>query len=243
MKNKVRKYFCRTILLFSVLVVVLLLRGIIWIGEPSLKKYPIRGVDVSHYQGKIDWSIISKQNITFAFIKATEGSNSYDEYFADNWRNIELTDIRRGAYHFFSFDSPGKSQAENFISVVPISDSMLPPIVDIEFYGNKEKNKPNKNKVRKELDVLLNNLENYYGKKPIIYTTMKVYQLYIDDYYDSYPLWIRNTYYKPFLINNRTWLFWQYSDKKVLDGYYGNEKYIDMNIFNGDLKSFKDLYY
>lgn len=222
--------------------ILLFSQGILWFGEPSWSKYPVRGVDVSHYQGTIDWNEIAKQNITFAFIKATEGSKSFDENFKQNWDNIGYTKIKRGAYHFFSFDSDGETQAENYISVVPISDNMLPPVVDVEFYGDKEDNRPQKEELHRELDVLLKKLEEHYGKRPIIYTTMKVYLLYIDEYYDSYPLWIRNTYYKPFLIKNREWLFWQFSDKTILRGYKGNEKYIDMNIFNGDLEDFIKLY-
>ena len=71
---------------------------------------------------------------------------------------------------------------------------------------------------------------------------MKVYILYINDYYDTYPLWIRNIYYKPFILIDRKWMFWQYTDKKILTGYDGNKKYIDMNIFNGDLNAFNKLY-
>lgn len=108
--------------------------------------------------------------------------------------------------------------------------------------NNEKKNKPDAPDVRNELDILLNELEEHYGQKPIIYTTMNVYNIYIKGYYDTYPLWIRNIYYKPFLFNNRKWLFWQYSDKETLDGYVGTEKYIDMNIFNGDLEAFKKLY-
>lgn len=215
---------------------------ILWINSPSLKRFPVRGVDVSHYQGEIDWDLISKQNIQFAFIKATEGSSHFDKKFKDNLENISKTNIKYGAYHFFSFDSQGITQAENYISVVPITDNMLPPVVDVEFYGNKEENPPDVDSVRKELDILLRTLEEHYNKKPIIYTTMKVYYLYINKYYDDYPLWIRNTYYKPFLFTDRKWMFWQYSDKEILDGYKGKEKYIDMNIFNGDMNAFNELF-
>lgn len=242
MKKRIVRYLRIFFFLLLLSFVILLVNGTIWINEPSLKRYPIRGIDVSHYQGDINWSTISNQNITFAFIKATEGSKSQDEYFYKNWKNISNTQILKGAYHFFSFDSDGIKQAKNYISVVPISENMLPPVVDVEFYGDKKKNKPDAPDVRNELDILLNELEEHYGQKPIIYTTMNVYNIYIKDYYDTYPLWIRNIYYKPFLFSNRKWLFWQYSDKGTLDGYIGTEKYIDMNIFNGDLEAFKKLY-
>jgi lysozyme len=121
---------------------------------------------------------------------------------------------------------------------VPKDDRMLPPAVDVEFYGNKEKNKPDQETVRAELQSLLQSLEKYYGKKPIIYTTMKFYLNYIKGHFEDYPLWIRNVYYRPFLLEDRPWEFWQYTDKEVLEGYDGHEKYIDMNIFNGSLENF-----
>ena len=100
MKKKVMKYFCVSLIIVFVIVMIFLLSGIIWIDEPSKKKHPVRGVDVSHYQGDIDWSVLSTQNITFAFIKATEGSGSQDECFEENWENIKSTKMRRGAYHY-----------------------------------------------------------------------------------------------------------------------------------------------
>lgn len=242
MKTKSIKSFLILVFIFLVLVITCFAFGVFWIDEPSINRYPVRGVDVSHYQGQIDWTILSEQKIQFAFIKATEGSGSTDKRFKENWDNIGFTNMKRGAYHFFSFDSEGKTQAENYISVVPITDGMLPPVVDIEYYGNKEANPPDVDIVRKELDILLKMLEKHYSQKPILYTTMKVYYKYIDNYYDDYPLWIRNTYYKPFLFNRRKWLFWQYSDKEILKGYDGKEKHIDMNIFNGDLDSFHQLF-
>ncbi len=52
-----------------------LYNGLIHINNPSKQKYPIRGVDVSSYQGVIDWNVLSRQNIDFAYIKATEGGH------------------------------------------------------------------------------------------------------------------------------------------------------------------------
>lgn len=103
--------------------------GRIRLNHPSPEKYPVRGVDVSHYQGAIDWQVLSAQSIQFAYIKATEGSSLVDEYFAQNWQDAHRTALYVGAYHFFSFDSPGQSQAENFIRTVPETDNALPPVI------------------------------------------------------------------------------------------------------------------
>ena len=59
--------------------------------KPTLSLYDTVGIDVSRYQGEIDWQEFASQNISFAFIKATEGSNHVDEYFADNWLNVADT--------------------------------------------------------------------------------------------------------------------------------------------------------
>lgn len=212
---------------------LLVFNGIILLNNPSREDYPIRGVDVSSYQGEIDWETLSAQDIQFAFIKATEGSSSKDPNFSENYENAQKTKLRIGAYHFFSFDSPGESQAENFIESVPKTENMLPPVVDVEFYGDKEQNPPDSESVEKELSVFLNVIEKHYGTKPIIYAAERSYNMFISEKYDGYDIWIRNVFTSPTLSDGRKWTFWQYTDRAVLDGYKGDEKFIDMNVFYG----------
>ena len=157
---------------FAILLVLLLVwNGIIQLNNPSVKQYPVRGVDVSSYQGNIDWAVLSSQDISFAFIKATEGSAFVDPYFEYNYEQAQKTNLRIGAYHFFSYDSPGETQAANFMRTVEKTGNMLPPVIDIEFYGDKEKNIPEQSVVREQLNVFIELLESNYGMKPIIYAT------------------------------------------------------------------------
>ncbi len=95
----------------------------------------------------------------FAFIKATEGSAFVDKYFSKNWTNANKTSMRVGAYHFFSFDSKGETQAEQFIRNVPKYKQALPPVIDVEFYANKKDNPPKREDVTKELSVMIEMLE------------------------------------------------------------------------------------
>lgn len=199
------------------------------------EKYPVLGVDVSHYQGDINWSDIEEQNVSFAFIKATEGSGHIDESASFNLSSAAETDIKISAYHFFSFDSPGETQAENYISVVEPEAIDMPPVVDIEYYGDKQHNKPSAEECEEILRPLLEILEEHYGTKPIIYTTLPVYNRYIKENFSEYPLWIRNVFCEPQLIE---WKFWQYSDKGELYGFVGEEKYIDLNVYNGSEEDF-----
>jgi lysozyme len=237
-KNKIVFFLIFAAIAAIVTTIFLFFNGVIKFNNPSLLKYPVRGVDVSSYQGEIDWEILSKQNIQFAFIKTTEGSGFVDDYYISNYENASSTDLRIGFYHFFSYDSGGEEQAQNFIANVPKTINMLPPVVDIEFYGDKNKNLPEKDNVQKELNILLQILEQYYEKKPIIYATQKSYKLYISGSFSNYDIWIRNVFLAPKLSDGRNFTFWQYSDKIKLSGYNGEEKFIDMNVFNGTQQDF-----
>jgi lysozyme len=228
------------LMVLSATAYVLLDNGVILLNNPSSDRYPIRGVDVSNYQGEIDWAVLSSQNIDFAFIKSTEGSSFVDASFSNNWEAAQQTDLRVGAYHFFSYDSPGITQAENFIRTVPSFDGMLPPVVDVEFYGDKESNPPDKESVTKELQVMLSELESHYGMQPIIYTTKIVFDLYIDEEFSDYPLWIREVYFSPNECSDYNWTFWQYTNREKLEGYNGVEEFIDMNVFFGTREEFYD---
>lgn len=201
------------------------------LNAPAAKNYSVRGVDVSAYQGDIDWQTLSNQDISFAFVKATEGSSFVDRKFAFNFSEAQKTELKVGAYHFFSYDSSGITQAENFINTVKPFEGMLPPVIDLEFYGDKEKNPPDRDKVATELQAMLDALEQHYGLQPIIYATERSYELYLSGGYEEYDIWIRNVISKPDLADDRSWTFWQYTNRGRLDGYNGEEKYIDINVF------------
>ncbi len=197
--------------------------------------YQIRGVDVSHYQGNIDWKTLAGEDIEFAFIKATEGSGHIDSKFAENWLAANDTDLKVGAYHFFSFDSPAETQAKLYIETVGDLAGNLIPVVDIEFYGDKFSNPPDEEELVAELKTMLALLEEEYGVKPMVYTTYTFYYKYLDGEIDGYPLWIRNVYFSPNLDMRGEWTFWQYTDQAVLGGYSGAEEHIDLNVFYGSL--------
>lgn len=224
-------------LLFDmVLFGILIYQRKIIVNRPSKEEYPVRGVDVSYYQGKIDWQILAQEDIDFAFIKATEGSSHVDIKFEENWEQSGKTGLKRGAYHFFSFESSGKAQAEHFISVVPKTAGDLAPVVDIEFYGDRFHNRPDVEKTRRELQSLLDTLEAHYGTAPVIYATESSYSAYVRGAFDRYPLWIRNVYFSPNMGMPGKWTFWQYDSEAKLQGYSGEEEYIDLNVFYGSEK-------
>lgn len=232
-------------LLLVLLALVLLGTGaafLVWEGyvHPNgwlAARYPVRGVDVSSWQGEIDWPVLAAQDIDFAFLKATEGSGTVDTRFAENWQAARQTSLLVGAYHFFSFDSAGATQGENFMATVPVEVGTLPPVVDVEFYGDHAANPPAREAVNPELRDLLDVLEKAYGQKPILYATGEAYDLYLRTGYEAYPLWVRGVLLPP----EEGWTFWQYSNRGRMRGFQGKERFIDLNVFAGDVEELAAL--
>lgn len=238
MKKKRALYVLIMLATCCAVLALLFYHGILLFNNPTGQDYPVRGVDVSSYQGEIDWHVLAGQNIDFAFIKATEGSSHGDANYAQNYEQAAKTGLRIGAYHFFSYESPGLTQAQNFIATVEKAEGLLPPVVDVEFYGGNEKNPPAKAGIVAELTAFLLELEKYYGQKPIIYATEKSYRLYIAGGFADYDIWIRDVFSNPKLSDGRSWTFWQYTNREVLPGYAGQEMFIDMNVFHGSREDF-----
>lgn len=212
-------------------------QGRIKLALKMAERYDVKGVDISYYQGDIDWQVLA-DGLSFVYMKATEGSSHQDIRFEENLEGALETGLAVGAYHFFSFESSGKTQADHYIEVVGTWDGMLVPAVDVEYYSTYE-GVVDAEAVRAELQLLLDELEAYYGCRPVIYTTMTAYRTLIQGEFTQYPLWIRNVYYQPFL-GGRNWVFWQYCDKGMLEGYSGEEKFIDLNVFRGGLQDLED---
>ena len=217
---------------------VLRWRGLLLLSnESNPEQWEVFGVDVSSYQGAVDWPVLADKGVDFAFIKATEGSTLRDGRFADNWTGAQAAGVRAGAYHFLSYDTPGETQADNFIDLVPVTEGALPPVVDIEFYGDYLEQPPEKEHVRSILDPLLERLEAHYGVKPILYVTYRSYYLYLaGGGYGEYPILCSSPTVFPLVPG---WDFWQYSHTARLEGYDGSQDRIDLNIFRGSREQFQ----
>ena len=231
------------VLLLAFLTVFILAKTkVIFINECFVdKNNSTIGVDISSYQADVDMEKLKEQDVKFVYIKATEGSTLQDDKFAANWANAEKAGLPSGAYHFFSFDTPGSTQAENYIKTV--GDDLkgrLLPVVDVEYYGDKEKNPPAKEDVVRELTVFLNTLEEHYGTKPKIYTGATIYDNNLPDFSGDYKMWI-SSFSTPLRWNYKgDWYIWQYLNQGTLEGYTGGEKYIDLNVLNKE-KDLNDL--
>ena len=239
---KIRKYLIPACLVIALLLII---KAIVFVAEyfsvPDAPDdgidYPVRGIDVSHYQGDIDWPTLADQNIAFVFIKATEGSSHVDKNFEYNWEGATDTHLKVGAYHFISFESSGETQAENFISNVPKESSSLPPVIDLELYGDFISNHPSQETVDSIIQPMLQMLEDHYDKKPIIYTTSALYGGYVKGNYDN-DIWLADLSFPETLPDGSDWKFLQYSFEGKLEGYSGYLPHLDLNVYNGSKLDF-----
>lgn len=229
------------LLAMAVLVALLFYFKVIKLNTPSREEYPVWGVDVSEYQGDIDWQLLQTQGVQFAFVKATEGSSYVDPCFATNWAALQETNILFGAYHFFSFDSPAATQAASFVKTVDNCVDMIVPVIDVELYGRHKANPPDADAVRGELAQFVETIRAHYGCYPILYATGQAYERYISGHFSQCPIWIRDVYLWPSLGDDREWTFWQYSDTGRLEGYHGEEKHIDMNVYHSSRNDLEAL--
>ena len=196
------------------------------------KGYPIHGIDVSWYQGRIDCDKIALMEdddvqIDFTFIKATEGLLLADSRFQRNWKDSNRSGILRGAYHYFKPNKSGYWQARFFLQTVDFKKGDMLPVVDVE-----ERGKESRAKFQANLKLFTKEVEKQLGVKPIIYSGYKFYEDNLAGDFTGYPLWIAHYYrskLKP-LSGNAKWAFWQHSDKARVNGI---QHRVDMNVFNG----------
>lgn len=201
---------------------------------PGKQRFPVRGIDVSHHQGGIDWEKVSLAGVSFAYIKATEGADHRDRHFRENWDGAGDHRVARGPYHFFTFCTPGTEQAANFVDAVPPHSSGLPPAVDVEFTGNCT-NWTSVAEIRQELQVFLDRVEAGFGRRPVLYVTAQSYSRLVDGHFTQYPLWVRNILRKPTLDPPDRWTLWQCADRGRIDGVDGP---VDLNVFSGGPTAF-----
>ncbi|MER9652652.1 lysozyme, partial [Mesorhizobium sp. M0152] len=83
--------------------------------SPDREKYPVRGIDVSHHQGRIDWRRVAADDVAFAVIKATEGGDHVDDAFSTNLREARGGGGPGGGAEFLSKRPPGRRPAEKII--------------------------------------------------------------------------------------------------------------------------------
>ncbi|WP_051952501.1 glycoside hydrolase family 25 protein [Methylocapsa aurea] len=200
---------------------------------PRPTDYEVHGIDVSKYQGEIDWDSVHSAGVRFAWIKATEGGDHIDDKFARNWAAAKAAGVPRGAYHFAYWCRAAEEQAAWFTANVPDDPDALPPVLDVEWNGQSKtcaKRVPRDVAIG-QMKIILAAMERAYGKKPVIYTAVDFHRDVMRGEFTEYPIWVRSVKYHPSVkYGDRHWKFWQHTAEGRVAGIRG---YVDRNAFNG----------
>ena len=204
--------------------------------EPA--DFPIHGIDVSYYQGVIDWDAVRAGGTHFAFIKATEGGDHKDVAFDRNWTEAARAGVPRGAYHFYYWCRPAHEQVAWFKAHVPADPTALPPVLDLEWNGHSKtcpKKVPRAHALA-EIRHFLAEIEAHYGKRAIIYTDITFHKDVLAGELPNHPYWLRSIKRHPTERFGRRWHFWQYTAAGRVPGIKGD---VDRNAFAGSAADWK----
>ena len=195
-----------------------------------------KGVDVSVYQGSVDWSKVKAAGITFAIVRVSDGTGTLDSTFATNWKDTKSNGLVRGVYQFFEPGEDPTKQADLVLSQVKSAGGFdpgdLPPVMDIETTGGQSDAT-----IQSNMQTWLDVIAKAIGRKPLIYTNLNT-SSHFGGKFGGYPLWVASWGAScPTMPNAWSqWEFWQYADTGTINGISGG---VDHDEFNGSLADLK----
>lgn len=206
----------RSILLISVLSLAVLSCQSHNQNTVKSRSFGYDGIDVSRYQGDINWKQVKNDlpEDAFVYIKCTEGATHTDPKYRANASGAKAQGLHIGGYHYFRMISSAHDQFKNFKKALDSIDADLIPMVDVETNDGKDIKV-----LQDSLQVFLNLLEKEYGAKPMIYDTMRSYNTYCAPNFNRYPLYIGRYGSKAPIVNGPShYTIWQYSEKGSIAG-------------------------
>ncbi len=190
----------------------------------------VKGVDVSVYQGSIDWTTAKGTGLDFAIARISDGS-ALDSTFATNWSGMKSAGLVRGAYQYFEPGEDPTAQANIVIQAVGMLGSGdLPVTADMEITGGQS------------AATIVANLQTWMaavkagtGKTPMVYTAEGYWDGSVNSTaFAGNPLWVANWGVTcPSLPTGwSNWVFWQNADNGTVSGIPAT---VDLDEFNGTL--------
>ncbi len=198
----------------------------------------LTGIDVSHWQGRVNWDRVADDGVTFAFIRASDGVGTIDREFERNWAETKRVGIYRGAYQFFRPNQDPIAQADVLLNRLGWQAQVgdLPPVLDVEVNGGLSAGV-----VVSRMRQWLDRVESVLGVRPIIYSSPGLWDsLVASDDFGDYVLWVAHygTSCPRMPMGWSRWDFHQYTDNGRVSGISGS---VDMDRFNGNLDDLEGL--
>lgn len=224
MKIKLIKIFiCFTIMLTAPMYILI---GPVYAFAPSNSTL-YEGIDVSGWQGNINYAQVKNSGIEIVYMKASEGSNFVDPYFNQNYANAKANGLKVGFYHYLTARSVEDAirEARFFVSTISgkIPDCRL--AMDFESFGNL-----NVTQINEIGLTFIRTVESLSKKEVVIYSDTSNARSIFDGELTNYPLWVAQYEVENPTPNGNwsTWVGWQYTDVGEIPGING---YVDRDKF------------
>lgn len=186
------------------------------------------GIDISSYQGFIDWAKVSSdKDIRFVYIKATEGATYRSPHYAHNVTQARRHGLLVGSYHYLTSTSTIDEQFENFSKFALKSVQDLIPMLDVEVRGDWSRSQ-----LIDSVDKFCQLVEDVYGVQPMIYSTMGFYNKNLTPHFNKHHLYIgRYSNSEPEINWEGEYTIWQYSETGIIPGI---DAYVDLCRYRRD---------
>lgn len=191
-------------------------------------QYPVKGIDISHHNGDIDFAAVAADSVDFVIIKATEGATHRDSCVDIYYDGATKAGLTAGFYHFFRFERGGVRQGRNFLQTVQDKPTPLPLVIDFESNGNPGT----------DYYLVVGRLRDMaaylrrHGRRIMIYCNHTDYERYIAGNFDDTDLWLASGRLPAH--GDRRCL-WQHSHNGRVAGI---DRPVDINTFNGSRADF-----
>ena len=197
------------------------------------------GIDVSHWQGTIDWAAVAAAGKRFVYMKASEGTSFVDRTYALNRAQAKAVGLYVGAYHFAQPDAtPGDAvaEADHFLATAQIAQGELLPVLDLEVAGGQSTTA-----LQAWVQAFMGRVYERTGVPGVIYVSPSFWKTYMGN-----TDWFALNGYRTLWVAHWTgatapsipagnwggqgWTFWQYSSNGAVPGIRGR---VDLNRYRG----------
>ena len=193
-----------------------------------------QGIDVSHYQGDINWNQVEQSDVAFVYLKATQGTDYVDPLYDTNRQALKEKKTAFGSYHFFQPDLDPTSQAQHFLNTVG-KESSLAPVLDIEVTNDVDPKD-----IRAGAKTWLDAVEQATGCRPIIYTNRYFWNENLGNEFADYALWLADYADEVVLPKDKSqWTLWQKSSSFDEQGI---DTSVDEDLFNGSDRQMRSIH-
>lgn len=226
----------RKIFFITILISIIALSNISVLAFPPSNNNLYNGIDVSEWQGDIDFKKVGQQGVEVVYIRVSEGQKYTDPYFKDNYEKAKQNGLKVGFYHFLTAKNTEEAieEARFFVANIKGLKPDCKLAMDFEVF-----NELGKTEINNISEAFLNTVETLSGKQCVIYSDANnAKEIFSEELAKDYPIWVADYYVEEPEDNGKwnSWVGFQYTNRGEINGINGNvdRDYFTEGIFLAD---------